>query len=76
MVDYCRPDDPEPPHQVAVMSSGSFDSLPHNGVVMTLLSIYRLTHRPSDFDIFMVLVAIMVSALVMVISQGTLFGSF
>lgn len=36
---------PELLHRVAVMSSGSFDSLPHNGAVITLLSICRLTHR-------------------------------
>ena len=67
---------PELLHRVAVMSSGSFDSLPHNGAVITLLSICRLTHRQSYFDIFMVSVAIPVSALVVVITLGTMFGSF
>ena len=66
---------PELLHRVAVMSSGSFDSLPHNGAVITLLSICRLTHRQSYFDIFMVSVAIPVSALVVVITLGTMFGS-
>jgi len=67
---------PELLHRVAVMSSGSFDSLPHNGAVITLLSICRLTHRQSYFDIFMVSVAIPVSALVVVITLETMFGSF
>ena len=67
---------PELLHRVAVMSSGSFDSLPHNGAVITLLSICRLTHRQSYFDIFVVSVAIPVSALVVVITLGTMFGSF
>ena len=67
---------PELLHRVAVMASGSFDSLPHNGAVITLLSICRLTHKNSYFDIFMVSVAIPVSALVAVIALGTMFGSF
>lgn len=67
---------PELLHRVAVMASGSFDSLPHNGAVITLLSICKLTHKTSYFDIFMVSVAIPVSALVVVIALGTVFGSF
>jgi H+/gluconate symporter-like permease len=67
---------PELLHRVAVMSSGCFDSLPHNGAVITLLGICRLTHRQSYFDIFMVSVVIPLIALVAVITLGTLFGSF
>ena len=67
---------PELLHRVAVMASGSFDSLPHNGAVITLLSICKLTHKQSYFDIFMVSVVIPVSALVAVIALGSVFGSF
>ena len=67
---------PELLHRVAVMSSGCFDSLPHNGAVITLLGICRLTHRQSYFDIFMVSVIIPLTALVAVITLGSLFGSF
>ncbi len=67
---------PELLHRVAVMASGSFDSLPHNGAVITLLSICKLTHKQSYFDIFMVSVAIPLSALVGVLALGTVFGSF
>jgi len=67
---------PELLHRVAVMSSGCFDSLPHNGAVITLLGICRLTHKQSYFDIFMVSVIIPLSALVVIITLGTLFGSF
>ena len=67
---------PELLHRVAVMSSGCFDSLPHNGAVITLLGICRLTHKQSYFDIFIVSVVIPLSALVAVITLGTLFGSF
>lgn len=67
---------PELLHRVAVMSSGCFDSLPHNGAVITLLGICRLTHKQSYFDIFMVSVIIPLTALVTVITLGSLFGSF
>ena len=67
---------PELLHRVAVMASGSFDSLPHNGAVITLLSICKLTHRQSYFDIFMVSVVIPLSALVAVVALGMVFGSF
>jgi H+/gluconate symporter-like permease len=67
---------PELLHRVAVMSSGCFDSLPHNGAVITLLGICKLTHKQSYFDIFMVSVVIPLSALVVVITLGTMFGSF
>ncbi|MBL8260601.1 MAG: GntP family permease [Candidatus Competibacteraceae bacterium] len=67
---------PELLHRVAVMSSGCFDSLPHNGAVITLLGICKLTHKQSYFDIFMVSVIIPLIALVTVITLGSLFGSF
>ena len=67
---------PELLHRVAVMASGSFDSLPHNGAVITLLSICKLSHKQSYFDIFMVSVIFPVGALVLLIGLGTVFGSF
>lgn len=67
---------PELLHRVAVMSSGCFDSLPHNGAVITLLGICKLTHKQSYFDIFMVSVIIPLIALVTVITLGSMFGSF
>lgn len=67
---------PELLHRVAVMSSGCFDSLPHNGAVITLLGICKLTHKTSYFDIFMVSVVFPLTALVGVIALGTMFGSF
>ena len=36
---------PELMHRVAVISSGTLDSLPHNGAVVTLLAVCGLTHR-------------------------------
>ena len=41
-------------HRVASMSSGGFDTMPHNGAVITLLAICGLTHKESYADIGMV----------------------
>jgi len=35
-------------HRLASMASGGFDTLPHNGAVITLLTICGLTHRASQ----------------------------
>jgi H+/gluconate symporter-like permease len=67
---------PELLHRVATLSSGGFDTLPHNGAVISLLTICGLTHKESYKDIFMVAVAIPVVATTVVIILGTLFGSF
>jgi H+/gluconate symporter-like permease len=67
---------PELLHRVATLSSGGFDTLPHNGAVISLLTICGLTHRESYKDIFVVAVAIPVVATTAVIILGTLFGSF
>ncbi len=67
---------PELMHRVAVISSGTLDSLPHNGAVVTLLAVCGLTHRESYFDIVMVAVAGAIIALVAVIGLGTAVGSF
>ena len=52
------------------------DSLPHNGAVISLLAICRLTHRESYGVIAMNTVVFPLVALVVVITLGTLFGSF
>ena len=43
---------PELLHRIASMASGGMDTLPHNGAVITLLTIAGLTHRRSYPDIF------------------------
>lgn len=45
---------PEIMHRIAAMGSAAMDILPHNGAVITLLAICKLTHRQSYFDLFMV----------------------
>jgi len=63
-------------HRVAVMSAGGFDTLPHCGAIITLLSICRLTHRQSYLNIAAVTMGGPFVALVTVITLGTIFGSF
>jgi H+/gluconate symporter-like permease len=68
--------DPALLHRVAVIASGTLDSLPHNGAVVTLLAVCGSTHRESYFDIVMVGIVSAILALVAVIVLGSLFGSF
>lgn len=63
-------------HRVAAIATGGLDALPHNGAVITLLSICGLTHRESYKDIFAVAVGGPILALVAVIVLGSLFGTF
>ena len=68
--------DPALLHRVAVIASGTLDSLPHNGAVVTLLAVCGSTHRESYFDIVMVGIVSAILALVAVIVLGSAFGSF
>lgn len=67
---------PELLHRVAVMSAGGFDTLPHCGAIITLLSICNLTHRQSYLNIAAVTMGAPLVALITVITLGTMFGSF
>jgi H+/gluconate symporter-like permease len=58
------------------MASGCMDSLPHNGAVISLLAICKLTHRESYRYIFVNTVAFPMLALTVVIALGSLFGNF
>ncbi|MDR6951802.1 H+/gluconate symporter-like permease [Ancylobacter sp. 3268] len=68
--------DPALMHRVAVIGSGTLDSLPHNGAVVTLLAVCGTTHRESYFDIVMVGIVGAIVALVAVIVVGSAVGSF
>mgnify|MGYP000293518931 CR=1 FL=1 len=61
---------------LAVMSAGVFDTLPHCGAIITLLSICGLTHRQSYLNIAMMTIVMPLIALAAVIALGTAFGSF
>lgn len=63
-------------HRITTIATGGLDSLPHNGAVVTLLSVCNLTHKDSYKDIFMVAVLAPIFALIIVILIGTYFGSF
>jgi len=68
--------DPALMHRVAVIGSGTLDSLPHNGAVVTLLSVCGVTHKEGYLDIVMAAVVGALLALVAVIVLGALLGSF
>jgi H+/gluconate symporter-like permease len=68
--------DPALMHRVAAIGSGTLDSLPHNGAVVTLLAVCGSTHRESYLDIVMVGIVSALVALVAVIALGSMFGSF
>ncbi len=67
---------PELLHRVTAIATGGLDALPHNGAVITLLAICKLTHRQSYADIAAVAVAAPIAALVVVVALGSLFGAF
>ena len=67
---------PELLHRVTSIATGGLDALPHNGAVITLLAICKLTHRQSYGDILVVAVLVPLAALAVVVLLGTWLGSF
>ena len=63
-------------HRVAAMACGSFDTLPHNGAVITLLAICNLNHRQSFLDIFIVSSVFTAVATGIVVILGQTVGTF
>jgi H+/gluconate symporter-like permease len=68
--------DPALLHRVAVIGSGTLDSLPHNGAVVSLLAVCGSTHRDSYRDIVVVGIVGALVALVAIIALGSVAGSF
>jgi H+/gluconate symporter-like permease len=68
--------DPELLHRVTAISTGGLDALPHNGAVITLLSVCKMTHREAYKDIFVVACAIPILALVAILIIASITGSF
>jgi H+/gluconate symporter-like permease len=68
--------DPALMHRIAVIGSGTLDSLPHNGAVVTLLAVCGSTHRKSYFDMVMANIVGPIIALAVVIALGSMLGSF
>ena len=54
--------DPEVVHRVATVAAGGFDSLPHCGAVITMLTITQLTHKEAYRDTGVITVVIPVIA--------------
>jgi H+/gluconate symporter-like permease len=63
-------------HRIAVIGSGTLDSLPPNGAIVTLLAVCGSTHRKSYFDVVMANIVGPVIALAVVIFLGSTLGSF
>ncbi|TCM20653.1 H+/gluconate symporter-like permease [Novosphingobium sp. PhB165] len=68
--------DPALMHRVATIGAGTLDILPHNGAVITLLSLCGTNHRESYRLIAEVGIIGSLIALVVVIALGGFFGSF
>jgi H+/gluconate symporter-like permease len=66
---------PELMHRVAVLSAGTL-VLPHNGIILTVLQVSRLTHRESYFDMVMTVMVGAIIAFAVVLVLGSTFGSF
>lgn len=63
-------------HRVATVATGGLDALPHNGAVITLLSMCGLIHRQSYLDIAVVAVVAPILSLIALITLGTVVGTF
>ena len=63
-------------HRVTAVASGALDALPHNGAVITLLTVCGVSHRDAYLDVFMVAVVAPMASLVVIILAASLFGSF
>jgi H+/gluconate symporter-like permease len=68
--------DPALLHRLTTISAGTLDALPHNGTVLTVLQVSRLTHRESYFCMVMTVIVSTIIASVAVIVLGSVFGSF
>ncbi len=64
--------DPAAFHRVASLSSGGLDTLPHNGAVLTLLTVTGMTHKDSYIDICMTSLVIPILASIPAILLGSL----
>ena len=67
---------PELMHRITTISAGTLDALPHNGTVLILLKLCKLTHGESYMDMVVTVIVTCIIALVAVLILGTMFGSF
>jgi H+/gluconate symporter-like permease len=63
-------------HRIAAVACSGLDALPHNGAVITLLTICGLTHRKSYGDIFMVCAVGTLSANILIVLIASFIPGF
>lgn len=63
-------------HRVTAVASGALDALPHNGAVITLLSVCKIGHRDAYADVFIVAIAAPMVSVVVLILLASILGSF
>lgn len=63
-------------HRITSMASGGFDSMPHNGAVITLILVCGMTHRESYKDVGVITLLIPVVVTAAIIPLGLAFGAF
>lgn len=63
---------PEVVHRVATVAAGGFDSLPHCGAVITMLTITQPTHKEAYRDTGIITVVIPVIAALTIMAAATL----
>ncbi|MDC0507983.1 GntP family permease [Luminiphilus sp.] len=63
--------DPEVVHRVATVAAGGFDSLPHCGAVITMLTITQLTHKVAYRDTGVITVVIPVIAALTIMAAAS-----
>ena len=68
--------DPAILHRAIATASTSFDSLPHNGAVITLLLVTGLTHRESYKDLGVITIGTPIIGVALIAGLGFLFGAF
>lgn len=64
--------EPEVLHRIATMAAGGFDSLPHCGAVVAMLTITQLTHREAYRDVGIITVVIPVIATLLTMGAAAL----
>ncbi|MDQ0559285.1 H+/gluconate symporter-like permease [Rhizobium mesoamericanum] len=67
---------PELMHRLTTISAGTLDALPHNGTVLLLLQISKLTHGESYLDMVMTVIVSVIISLAVVVVLASIFGSF
>ena len=66
--------EPQVLHRLATMASGGFDSLPHCGAIVAMLTITGLTHREAYRDVGIITVVIPAGVMLLMIVLVGLFG--